>query len=177
MSARTIADWHVYLLRDPRDGSARYVGVTCMAPKDRLHRHVSEALKSARLGMVGPKDEWILGLLKDQVRPQVETLEDVTGSRVQAGDRERAWISRFRDAALLNGERKKSAGRKAWGGLIADLRARLARDGIVVAEKHSITVLRRLEKKGEAKPLRDSSAFLRPDVHAAVEALLGATCA
>lgn len=80
--------WHVYVLRDPRDRSARYVGVTEMAPKDRAHRHVSEALRKSRSKTQSPKDAWIL---------------------------------------------------------------------------------RRLETKGAAKRLHGSSAFLRPDVHEAVE--------
>jgi hypothetical protein len=164
--------WHVHLLRDPRDKAPRYVGVTEMAPKDRVHRHVSQALQRSRAKSQGPKDAWIVELLGLKLRPEIDAVERVETSRADAGVRERAWIDRLRGegAVLLNGGGRTRRG--AWGGVIGALREALATTGIVVAENHTLTQLRRLEAKGEVRSLRGSSAFLRPDVHDAVEATL-----
>lgn len=169
------AVWHVYLLRDPRDNAPRYVGVTEMAPKDRAHRHVSQALQASRRKSQGPKDAWIIELLGAQLRPVVDVVERVETTRADAGVRERAWIVRLtaERAALLNGGGKTKRG--AWGGVVGRLRETLAGAGIVVAEKHTLTTLRRLEAKGAAKSLRGSTVFLRPDVHEAVERALAAS--
>jgi len=88
-------EWHVYALKDPRDGAVRYVGAT-YNPKQRLQGHLSD-----RTGP--PKCAWIADLQDRGLAPEMCVLESGnTDPREQAACEQR-WIDRFRPSGgLLN---------------------------------------------------------------------------
>lgn len=61
---------HVYVLRDPRDSTPRYVGVTLQLPAKRLQQHVTAGRSMRHL----PVARWIGSLLKAGLEPVMEVL-------------------------------------------------------------------------------------------------------
>ncbi len=90
----------IYALIDPRDRRVRYVGRTVNRLRTRLREHVSCAMRGK--GESQAKNEWILEVLSSGVRPGIVQLEEVLGDNY--GEREKAWIARFKEAGadLLN---------------------------------------------------------------------------
>jgi predicted GIY-YIG superfamily endonuclease len=88
----------VYVLHDPRNGRARYVGIT-NSPIGRLSEHMR------MYGGNESKNAWIQELLDAYMLPLMYTLEIVEDAD-RARDREIAWIKYFlsHGADLLNDE-------------------------------------------------------------------------
>lgn len=61
---------HVYVLRDPRDPTPRYVGVTLQHPDRRLQQHLTAGRSMRHL----PVARWVGSLLKSGVTPVMELL-------------------------------------------------------------------------------------------------------
>jgi hypothetical protein len=73
--------WKIYLLRDPRDLSARYVGATVKTLDKRLAAHVYSA---SRPYNKAPRFVWIRELVDLGLTPSIEMLEHVPeGSRCE----------------------------------------------------------------------------------------------
>jgi hypothetical protein len=87
----------VYLLRDPRDDTPRYVGITKHSLKKRLSRHISVENRET-----DHRSNWIRQLISLGLSPVIELLEVVEDS--QRIDSEQAWILGFRQigANLVN---------------------------------------------------------------------------
>lgn len=82
----------IYCLKDPRDGSVRYVGQTIKRLPQRLSEHVCRpAGKRMRA--------WIVELDALGLRPSIEALEIVPSADLNA--RERFWLKEM----FLRGER------------------------------------------------------------------------
>jgi hypothetical protein len=86
----------IYLLRDPIDGSVRYVGKTVQTLARRLGIHVSR-----RSTYKSHANSWIIGLLAIGKRPLIELIE-LCGDDWE--ERERFWIAHYRmiGASLTN---------------------------------------------------------------------------
>lgn len=88
--------YYVYVLRDPRDNSPKYVGVSC-DPERRLHDvHLRSPLQSIR--------KWILDLKKLGLIPTLEILDSVFGSQMAGRYLEQKYIHEFsyEYSSLLN---------------------------------------------------------------------------
>lgn len=93
MEART---WHIYALVDPREPEViRYIGKTYQRPSARLSTHVREAKRRSRRNH---RLNWILGLLRLGVTPQLNVL--FSGRNSDWVRAERAWIAVCRAAGL-----------------------------------------------------------------------------
>ncbi len=90
-----LREWFIYVLKDPRDNSVRYVGWT-KNPKLRLTKHIWCKDKNH-------KQHWINSLIAAGVRPTLEVIE--SGAGVGYGEAERRWIAFYRQhgARLTNG--------------------------------------------------------------------------
>ena len=90
----------IYALLDSRNGELRYVGKTAKSLQWRVAHHLRQA---RRMGRKHRSVNWLRGLIKEGIRPQVIELE-----RVESGEdweeAERFWIEymRFLGAKLLN---------------------------------------------------------------------------
>lgn len=93
---------HIYILRDPRDGSVRYVGKTKRSLKQRLKGHINDARLCHRYRSVSYRDRWIAKLLRNGLAPTIESIEIVHGRDWAAA--EMRWIAHFRSlgAKLTN---------------------------------------------------------------------------
>lgn len=80
---------YIYVLKDPRDQSIRYVGQTINYEK-RLEEHVRDYRRAYR----GGKPEWMLELRQAGLRPVMEVIEECEPWMVF--DRERFWIEEMR---------------------------------------------------------------------------------
>lgn len=86
----------IYGLKDPRKekhqitDEIRYVGKTCDTKEDRLEDHVYYAIKGEKTH----KANWIRSLLKENITPEVCTIEEV--DEQQWVEKEIYWISKFR---------------------------------------------------------------------------------
>lgn len=78
--------WHIYILKDPRDQSVRYVGWT-KDPKMRMTKHLWCKDKNH-------KQHWINSLITLGFKPSMEVIE--TGLGVGHAEAERKWISHYR---------------------------------------------------------------------------------
>lgn len=78
----------IYLLRDPRDNSIRYVGITRMTLRDRLLHHV----RIARSGEKTHRASWVRHLISFNLIPIIELIEENSNF-----DREVYWIKYYRD--------------------------------------------------------------------------------
>jgi len=79
--------WCIYVLKDPRNGAVRYVGMT--HNKTRLNEHVF-SVKRCRTH----KASWIKTLLREGLRPLMESIETGLGEGWVV--RERYWIAEYR---------------------------------------------------------------------------------
>jgi predicted GIY-YIG superfamily endonuclease len=82
----TSKKWHIYILRDPRNGEARYVGRT-----SRLSARRWEHLAS---GASGP---WVSELIRDGLKPKMHVVQTLHSAR-EADEAEREWICGMRVA-------------------------------------------------------------------------------
>lgn len=82
--------WHVYVLRDPRDGAIRYVG-WCREPRARLATHRSDARRRTH-----HRARWIASLLALDLEPTIHVVQRGRGDGW--ADAERRWIARLRAA-------------------------------------------------------------------------------
>jgi hypothetical protein len=80
----------IYVLKDPRDGSVRYVGKTVQLLKRRLKAHMFEALKK---NAPWHSSRWIRQLSGQGLKPQIEEIELVVGAGWAL--RESGWIRAF----------------------------------------------------------------------------------
>jgi hypothetical protein len=83
----------IYVLKDPRNNSVRYVGATVSTLKKRLTGHVWDArhLSGTR------KVNWIKQLLELKLKPQIELLEETEDWIV----REKYWVSYYKQRTEL----------------------------------------------------------------------------
>ncbi len=66
---------NVYVLLDPNDGVARYVGLTSKDVKHRLQMHIKEAKTKLRYGRyISTKERWILSLLSNNQIPTIQCM-------------------------------------------------------------------------------------------------------
>ncbi|WP_395088910.1 GIY-YIG nuclease family protein [Armatimonas sp.] len=87
--------FQIYTLSDPRTGDVRYVGITGLALKKRLNRHVSMGRKQAPYYV----STWIHQLLEQGTKPEIRLIETTDDLY-----RERYWIQHYRSlgARLTN---------------------------------------------------------------------------
>lgn len=86
----------IYALIDPRNTNVvRYIGFT----KKTLERRLIEHLSDARRGHMNHRCNWIRSLTKDNIRPIISIIEEVTEDNWQ--EREKYWI-RFYKETLTN---------------------------------------------------------------------------
>jgi hypothetical protein len=89
---------YVYALIDPRDGEIRYVGVA-NNPQERLIAHITEA----RCNGFTLKMQWIISLLRNNLRPSIKILKIVARERRLV--EEKRYILHFANRGrLLNQE-------------------------------------------------------------------------
>lgn len=88
----------VYILRDPKNGSVRYVGQTRLCLTERLRWHYKAVIKPK--GRLSPVQVWIAALLVDSSGPLIELID----GNGQWDISEAVWIDRYRrdGAHLLN---------------------------------------------------------------------------
>ncbi|MCY7348925.1 MAG: GIY-YIG nuclease family protein [Pyrinomonadaceae bacterium] len=86
-------DYSIYVLEDPRDNSVRYVGQTNNLKK-RLGGHLCD---KQDYSFVTTRSEWIFGLKKIGLRPQMKVVEMLFApvDRAMINERESRWISHF----------------------------------------------------------------------------------
>ena len=91
--------WFVYVLKDPRTDSVRYVGWTVDIER-RLYIHIWRAENDQDNNT--HKGRWIRLLLKEGLKPIIETIESGYGDGWK--ESERRWVKHFRDAGckLMN---------------------------------------------------------------------------
>lgn len=82
----------VYLLKDPRDGAVRYVGVS-KNPEQRLRSHIKQPVSDDMA-------DWIGALSAIGERPSLETVE--SGPPSEIATVEQKWIDKYDDSQLLN---------------------------------------------------------------------------
>jgi hypothetical protein len=70
---KKVLDGKIYLLKDPRDGSIRYVGKCESTLEIRLSNHKSEASHSKKKNH---RLDWIRCLQKNNLQPQIELVQD-----------------------------------------------------------------------------------------------------
>jgi hypothetical protein len=87
--------WVIYVLKHPRTGEVRYVGVTVKKPSYRLSEHISEAVQSVRKTY---KSRWILSLVSIGLHPLIEIIESSCGDGWQ--DAEHRWIAKYRSQGI-----------------------------------------------------------------------------
>jgi hypothetical protein len=86
----------IYKLIDPRNDKVRYVG-WCKNVRQRYNEHLSEA----RRGFIGHKNNWIRSLLKEELKPIVEIIENILYKNKT--EREQYWIKFYGRDNLTNG--------------------------------------------------------------------------
>ncbi|WP_083393309.1 GIY-YIG nuclease family protein [Curtobacterium sp. MMLR14_010] len=89
--------YRVYALVDPTNGVPYYVGQTANTLANRRQDHVRKSGNTR-------KGTWVRGLLSNHLEPQIVLLEELTGHRRDAYEREAYWIRKLRDEGqpLLN---------------------------------------------------------------------------
>jgi hypothetical protein len=93
--------WHVYALKDPRDGAVRYVGIT-FHPEQRLRGHLSERSDTRKCA-------WIAELRQLGLVPGMRILESGDGGWCEQSECEQRWIAHYRPP--LNQRRAKHINR------------------------------------------------------------------
>jgi len=78
---------YAYALVDPRTNEPRYVGVT-VNPAQRLASHIAGCIDGNTA-----KDEWLAGLLNENMEPQIKVLEQIPEGK--APQTEARWIQRL----------------------------------------------------------------------------------
>lgn len=89
----------IYLLRDPRDSTVRYVGVTSQTLDQRLRAHISDAKYDVKRGKDTYRSRWIRSVLDQFLRPSIELIEKVP-EEVWA-EREVHWIDYYKRLGFL----------------------------------------------------------------------------
>jgi hypothetical protein len=84
----------LYKLIDPRDGVAKYIGVTTSSLRLRLQHHTSRYA----LGMTSPKAKWIREMLDSGFSPVIEEME--SGPLAKMASLEKELIKAGRDRLL-----------------------------------------------------------------------------
>jgi hypothetical protein len=116
----------IYALADPCTLAVRYIGVTSKPPKERLARHISEAM-AAPVDSTSHRIRWLRALIKAGNKPTLSVLRTVSGDDAWQSA-ERAEIARAKagGARLVNGTDggDGTTGRKWRPG--AELKKRLA---------------------------------------------------
>ena len=87
------SDYYIYLLRDPRDKSVRYVGRT-INPQRRYSRHLYDGCRGS---YVRARWDWITELRSIKLRPEIEIIEALSAPIPEAAisEREFRWIFHF----------------------------------------------------------------------------------
>lgn len=96
--------YSIYVLVDPRNGEAFYVGCTTKTPEERTRLHVLNTRRTMRLGngltlQRETVQRRIAGLLKGGVLPEVQVLTTVA-SPFEASRAEWLWILRLEDVGF-----------------------------------------------------------------------------
>jgi hypothetical protein len=152
-----LRDWVIYVLRDPRDGSPRYVGFTRKAIAQRLRAHV---LKANQIGRhyEYPTYRWIRKLESLSLVPLIEEIERGTGDWEK---REQFHIERLRgdgcelhNVALgghfnLPPESRRKAGEKLKGRIFSDEHRRRISEAKIRAKTKRPDILDRNRRSGE----------------------------
>lgn len=81
--------YRIYALVDPLTGDPHYIGQTAATLADRRRDHVQKPGSTK-------KGTWIRELLDDGREPQIVLIEEFTGYRREAYERESFWIRRLR---------------------------------------------------------------------------------
>src|SRR3990167_4427782 len=97
----------IYCLRDPRDRSVRYIGVTTQSMRTRLRQHINDKQANYRTN-------WIKSLKKHNLLPTIHEVAKVPRESIDHW--ERFWIQYFRSAGakltnLTNGGKAPLLGR------------------------------------------------------------------
>jgi len=89
----------IYVLKNPETNEIKYVGRS-VNPDGRYRVHIHLALRSKHKNK---KDAWICSLLKQNLKPKMEIIEEVTNERVI--EREKYWIEELRKTCDLKNAR------------------------------------------------------------------------
>lgn len=81
----------IYVLKDPQDGSVRYVG---KSNETRVSKRLNEHCQAKRLKVNRYKENWIKSLLLVDLKPVLEIIETCTSRNWQ--HREKYWIKYYR---------------------------------------------------------------------------------
>jgi hypothetical protein len=81
--------YRIYALVDPLTGEPHYVGQTAATLADRRRDHVRKPGSTK-------KGAWIRELLAEYREPRIVLIEEFTGYRKQAYERESFWIQKLR---------------------------------------------------------------------------------
>jgi hypothetical protein len=84
------ANYKIYILKDPRTQEIRYVGVTCQPLYQRLSNHLYYAKKRNCTHV----HNWILSLMNENLKPNIEVIEHVTKDNWEK--KERYWIKHYK---------------------------------------------------------------------------------
>jgi len=87
----------IYELIDPRNGLARYVGVTKNSLQRRLNQHISDAKRGGK----SYRCKWIRKLISLNLLPVIRLIETV--SEKEREEKEKYWISFYGRENLVNG--------------------------------------------------------------------------
>jgi hypothetical protein len=141
ITLRGCKEWprHIYVLKDPRTGEAKYVGATINAER-RLRSHLSDAVNKQEQP---EKAAWINELLKSGLLPVMEVIE--TAPAATWGERERHWISTLRPP--LN----KTAGGAGMSGVVYSAETRVR-----MSEAQKVSASRRTWSR-EGRAIRDAA--------------------
>lgn len=93
MESSVTQTYTIYKLIDPRDKLPHYVGHTC-DPLRRYEEHIRGE------GAHPDKVEWIAELLALGMKPSMEIIEILSGTKQEAIARELYWIQRLRDDGM-----------------------------------------------------------------------------
>ena len=90
--------WRVYRMRDPLTKETRYIGITSQTLTSRLAFHLRGNDHNPE------KQSWITDLGKQGLRPEIEQIDSLYGTKASAEQRERQWVYRYliQGAILLN---------------------------------------------------------------------------
>jgi len=132
----------IYLLRDPRNGQAKYVGATNNL-KNRYSQHLCAASSRSDCHSV----RWLRLLIAKTLKPIVEILDTVTEQ--EAEDAERAWILGFRQSGSpLTNQTEGGEGTRGWK-MSSETKEKIARakrgrPSVRKGYKHSLATIKKI---------------------------------